>query len=217
MVVIPDRASQRNNFHIIPLSRPRIERERDCRGLARIAPRRAWLACRRSSTGASRVRRARRHRTVGGGHDPATAAVSHNAEAQSPSSSSTPAIIFGCRSGASRMAPWARYFSTLRSKTRPWTHLRLMSPSWSRCCCSTAPRPPRSATRYAVHLMVRRRVWSARSSTGSPRWAAPIMNFAQRIDFNALDGAGRACGCLASQTQKQGHEWRYRNRGSLVD
>ena len=28
MVVIPDRASQRNNFQIIPLSRPRIERER---------------------------------------------------------------------------------------------------------------------------------------------------------------------------------------------
>jgi hypothetical protein len=26
MVVIPDRASQRNNFEIIPLSRPRIER-----------------------------------------------------------------------------------------------------------------------------------------------------------------------------------------------
>ena len=40
------------------------------------------------------------------------------ADGKSPSSSSTPAIIFGCRSGASRMAPWARYFSTLRSKTR---------------------------------------------------------------------------------------------------
>ena len=32
MVVIPDRASRRNNFEIIPLSRPRIERALDCDG-----------------------------------------------------------------------------------------------------------------------------------------------------------------------------------------
>jgi hypothetical protein len=38
-------------------------------------------------------------------------------------------------------------------------------------------RPPRSATRYAALLMVRRRVWSARSSTGSPRWGGPNHEF----------------------------------------
>ena len=32
MVVIPDRASRRNIFEIIPLSRPRIERAVDCDG-----------------------------------------------------------------------------------------------------------------------------------------------------------------------------------------
>ena len=64
MVVIPDRASRRNNFHIIPLLRPRIERERDAEGCLRRS-RRPWLAVRRSSTGAWRVRKARRHRTVG--------------------------------------------------------------------------------------------------------------------------------------------------------
>jgi hypothetical protein len=32
MVVIPDRASRRNNFEIIPLSRPRMERAVDCNG-----------------------------------------------------------------------------------------------------------------------------------------------------------------------------------------
>ena len=38
MVVIPERASQRNNFHIIPLSRPRIERERDAEGWLVLLP-----------------------------------------------------------------------------------------------------------------------------------------------------------------------------------
>ena len=38
MVVIPERASQRNNFHIIPLSRPRIERERDAAGWLILLP-----------------------------------------------------------------------------------------------------------------------------------------------------------------------------------
>jgi hypothetical protein len=36
--------------------------------------------------------------------------------------------------------------------------LRLMPPSWFRCCCSTTSRPPRSVTRYAALRMVRRRV-----------------------------------------------------------
>ena len=36
MVVILDRASRRNDFRIIPLARPRIERERDAEG---------WLVC----------------------------------------------------------------------------------------------------------------------------------------------------------------------------
>ena len=37
MVVIPDRASQRN-FDIIPLSRPRIEREHDAEGWLVLLP-----------------------------------------------------------------------------------------------------------------------------------------------------------------------------------
>ena len=41
------------------------------------------------------------------------------------------------------------------------------------------------------------------------------MNFAQRIDFNALMEPV-ALRFLGEPTQKQGHEWRYRNRGSLV-
>jgi 5S rRNA maturation endonuclease (ribonuclease M5) len=41
------------------------------------------------------------------------------------------------------------------------------------------------------------------------------MNFAQRIDFNALMEPV-ALRLLGEPTQKQGHEWRYRNRGSLV-
>jgi hypothetical protein len=40
------------------------------------------------------------------------------------------------------------------------------------------------------------------------------MNFAQRIDFNALMEPV-ALRLLGEPTQKQGHEWRYRNRGSL--
>ena len=44
MVVIPDSASQRNNFHIIPLSRSRIERERDAEGWLVLLPGgRGWL------------------------------------------------------------------------------------------------------------------------------------------------------------------------------
>ena len=43
MVVIPDRASQRNNFHIIPLSRPRIERELDGDGWLVLRREHAWL------------------------------------------------------------------------------------------------------------------------------------------------------------------------------
>ena len=38
MVVIPDRASQRNNIHIVPLLRPRIERERDADGWLVLLP-----------------------------------------------------------------------------------------------------------------------------------------------------------------------------------
>ena len=63
MVVIRDRASRRNN--LIPLSRPRIERERRRRGLARLAPQRTWLARRGSSRGAARICRACWHRAVG--------------------------------------------------------------------------------------------------------------------------------------------------------
>src|SRR3954454_6290217 len=65
MVLILDRASQRNNIHIVPLLRPRIERERNA--VARLAPQRTWLARRASSRGAARICRACRHRTVGAG------------------------------------------------------------------------------------------------------------------------------------------------------
>jgi hypothetical protein len=43
MVVIPDRASQRNNFQILPLSRPRIERERGGEGTLVILGSHGWL------------------------------------------------------------------------------------------------------------------------------------------------------------------------------
>ena len=43
MVVIPDRASQRNNFEIIPLSRPRIERAVDCDGFYVLRDDHGWL------------------------------------------------------------------------------------------------------------------------------------------------------------------------------
>ena len=39
MVVLPDHARQRNDFRIIQLARPRIERERDAEGWLRNAPR----------------------------------------------------------------------------------------------------------------------------------------------------------------------------------
>ena len=66
MALLPDHARQRNNFEIIPLARP-ASSATDDRGLARAPSRAALLACRRSSTGAGRVRKARRHRTVGAG------------------------------------------------------------------------------------------------------------------------------------------------------
>jgi hypothetical protein len=43
MVVIPDRASQRNNSQIIPLSRPRIERAVDCDGFNVLRDDHGWL------------------------------------------------------------------------------------------------------------------------------------------------------------------------------
>jgi hypothetical protein len=43
MVVIPERASQRNNFQIIPLSRPRIERAVDCDGFYVLRDDHGWL------------------------------------------------------------------------------------------------------------------------------------------------------------------------------
>ena len=43
MVVIPDRASQRNDFQIIPLSQPRIERAVDCDGFYVLRGDHAWL------------------------------------------------------------------------------------------------------------------------------------------------------------------------------
>ena len=43
MVVIPERASQRNNFEIIPLSRPRIERAVDCDGFYVLRDDHGWL------------------------------------------------------------------------------------------------------------------------------------------------------------------------------
>ena len=43
MVVIPDRASQRNNFQIIPLARPRIERAVDCDGFYVLRDDHGWL------------------------------------------------------------------------------------------------------------------------------------------------------------------------------
>ena len=38
MVMILDRASQRNNIHIVPLLRPRIEREREAAGWLVLLP-----------------------------------------------------------------------------------------------------------------------------------------------------------------------------------
>jgi len=38
MVVLPDPARQRNNIHIVPLCRPRIERERDAAGWLVLLP-----------------------------------------------------------------------------------------------------------------------------------------------------------------------------------
>ena len=64
MVVIRDRASRRNN--LIPLCRPRIERERDAAGWLVRLPERPLLARRGSSRGAARICRARRDRTVAG-------------------------------------------------------------------------------------------------------------------------------------------------------
>ena len=46
MVLLPDHARQRNNFNIIPLARPRIEREVDADGLLVLRGDRGWL-CRR--------------------------------------------------------------------------------------------------------------------------------------------------------------------------
>jgi hypothetical protein len=43
MVVISDRASQRNNFQIIPLARPRIERAVDCDGFYVLRDDHGWL------------------------------------------------------------------------------------------------------------------------------------------------------------------------------
>jgi hypothetical protein len=44
MVVLPDPARQRNNIHIVPLLRPRIERERDAEGWLVLLPSgHAWL------------------------------------------------------------------------------------------------------------------------------------------------------------------------------
>ena len=43
MFEIPDRASQRNNSQIIPLSRPRIERAVDCDGFYVIRDDHGWL------------------------------------------------------------------------------------------------------------------------------------------------------------------------------
>ena len=54
MVVIPDRASQRNNFQIIPLSRPRIERGVDCDGFYVLRGDHAWLLGDRRSALAER-------------------------------------------------------------------------------------------------------------------------------------------------------------------
>ena len=70
MVVIPDRASQRNNFQIIPLSRPRIERERDAEGWLVLLPGgNGWLVGDRRQA-LARVRRARRASNGRGGHEP---------------------------------------------------------------------------------------------------------------------------------------------------
>ena len=69
MVVIPDRASQRNNIHIVPLLRPRIERERDAEGwLVRLPSGHGWLVgdrreALREFAGLERIER----RTVGPG------------------------------------------------------------------------------------------------------------------------------------------------------
>ena len=38
MALLPDHARQRNNFQIIPLARPRIERERDAEGWLVLLP-----------------------------------------------------------------------------------------------------------------------------------------------------------------------------------
>ena len=43
MALLPDRARQRNNFHIIRLARPRIERERDAEGWLVLLPGGSWL------------------------------------------------------------------------------------------------------------------------------------------------------------------------------
>jgi hypothetical protein len=60
MVVIPDRASQRNNFQIIPLSRPRIEHAVDCDGFYVLRDDHGWLCGRQALTefaGLERVER----------------------------------------------------------------------------------------------------------------------------------------------------------------
>ena len=43
MGTLPECASQRNNFHIIPLSRPRIERAVDCDGFYVLRDDHGWL------------------------------------------------------------------------------------------------------------------------------------------------------------------------------
>jgi len=63
MVVIPDRASQRNNFQIIPLSRPRIERPVDSDGFYVLRDDHGWLCG--DPTGPCRIRKDRARRAVG--------------------------------------------------------------------------------------------------------------------------------------------------------
>src|SRR5262249_38426557 len=70
MVVIPDRASQRNNFQIIPLSQPRIERAVDCDGFYVLRGDHVWLLGDRRSALAEFGDLERIERRGGGGHPP---------------------------------------------------------------------------------------------------------------------------------------------------
>jgi len=70
MSTLHDRASQRNNFQIIPLSRPRIERGVDCHGFYVLRGDHAWLLGDRRQSITSNGGGARHHHELA--HPPTT-------------------------------------------------------------------------------------------------------------------------------------------------